>query len=144
MAKSRRNFWEYITEEHRNFMFRVFGTDDIYEIDRRDSDTINYSADILLPYICGDYGDEDSELAEDVIDFLYMVALPQVTNRHRKFMIRLFGTNNVAEIQRIDEKSGWNYVGNKIEPYLSGDDAVIRELADNIWMFVHAPYKVEV
>ena len=78
MAKSRRNFWEYITEEHRNFMFRVFGTDDIYEIDRRDSDTINYSADILLPYICGDYGDEDSELAEDVIDFLYMVALPQV------------------------------------------------------------------
>ena len=59
-------------------------------------------------------------------------------------MIRLFGTNNVAEIQRIDEKSGWNYVGNKIEPYLSGDDAVIRELADNIWMFVHAPYKVEV
>jgi len=144
VAKSRRNFWEYITEEHRNFMFRVFGTDDIYEIDRRDSDTINYSADILLPYICGDYGDEDSELAEDVIDFLYMVALPQVTNRHRKFMIRLFGTNNVAEIQRIDEKSGWNYVGNKIEPYLSGDDAVIRELADNIWMFVHAPYKVEV
>jgi len=97
VAKSRRNFWEYITEEHRNFMFRVFGTDDIYEIDRRDSDTINYSADILLPYICGDYGDEDSELAEDVIDFLYMVALPQVTNRHRKFMIRLFGTNNVGK-----------------------------------------------
>ena len=75
-----------------------------------------------MPYICGDYGDKDSELAEDIIDFLYMVALPQVTDRHRKFMIRLFVTNNVEEIQRVDEKSGWNYVGNKIEPYLSGDD----------------------
>ena len=41
MAKSRRNFLEYITEEHRNFMLRVFGTDDIYEIDRRDNETIN-------------------------------------------------------------------------------------------------------
>lgn len=122
MAKSRRNFLEYITEEHRNFMLRVFGTDDIYEIDRRDNETINYSEDRIMSYICGDYGDKDSELAEDIIDFLYMVVLPQVTDRHRKFMIRLFVTNNVEEIQRVDEKSGWNYVGNKIEPYLSGDD----------------------
>lgn len=144
MAKSRRNFLEYITEEHRNFMLRVFGTDDIYEIDRRDNETINYSEDRIMPYICGDYGDKDSELAEDIIDFLYMVALPQVTDRHRKFMIRLFGTNNVEEVQRVDEKSGWNYVGNKIEPYLSGDDVEIKELADDIWMFVHAPYRVEI
>ena len=144
MAKSRRNFRENITKEHRKFMLRVFGTDDIYEIDRHDNEAINYSEDRIMPYICGDYGDKDSELAEDVIDFLYMVALPQVTDRYRKFMIRLFGTNNVEEIQRIGEKSGWNYVGNKIEPYLSEDDAEIRELADDIWMFVHAPYRVEI
>jgi len=117
-GKITQNFREHITEEHRNFMLRVFGTDDIFEIDRRDNETINYSEDRLMPYICGDYGDKDSELAEDVIDFLYMVALPQVTDRHRKFMTDVFGTGNIEEIRKADEKSGRNYVDDKIEPFL--------------------------
>ena len=72
-----------------------------------------------------------------------MVDLPQVTDSHRNFMIKLFGTDNIEEIQRIDEKSGWNYVDDKIEPYRSGDNVEARELADDIEMFVHAPYSVE-
>ena len=93
MKKSRRDFRKYITEEHRNFMLRVFGTADIDEIDRRDAEIINYSDDKLMPYICGEYGEEDSELAEDITDFLYMAALPKVSDKHRKlacFKKRLF------------------------------------------------------
>ncbi len=143
MAKPRRKFREHITEEHRKFMRRFFGTADIEEIDRRDTETINYAEHMLMPYICGDYGDEDSEFAEDIIDFLYMSALPSVTDRHRKLMIELFRTDNIEEIRLIDEKSDWNYVDDKIEPYLSGDDAETREIADDIEMFVHAPYSIE-
>ncbi|MBO6202037.1 MAG: hypothetical protein J6O13_00775 [Selenomonas sp.] len=118
MKKSRRDFRKYITEEHRNFMLRVFGTADIDEIDRRDAEIINYSDDKLMPYICGEYGEEDSELAEDITDFLYMVALPKVSDKHRKFMMDVFGTDNIEDIRRIDEKSEWNYVDNKIKPEL--------------------------
>ena len=70
MAISRRHFREHITEEHRKCMLRVFGTDDIYEIDRRDNENVDYAADRLMPYICGGYGEANSELAEDIIDFL--------------------------------------------------------------------------
>lgn len=90
MAKPRKKWREYITEEHRKFMFRVFGTADIDEIDKRNTEAINYSEDKLMPYICGNYGEEDSELAEDIIDFLYMAALPKVSDKHRKFMVDVF------------------------------------------------------
>lgn len=142
MEKSRRNFREYITAAHRKFMLRVFGTADIDEIERRDNETINYAEDRLMPYICGDYGDEDSELAEDIIDFLYMAALPKVSDKHRKFMIDVFGTDCIEDIRQKDEKSDWNYVDEKIEPYLCGDDAEVKEIADDVEMFVHARYAV--
>ena len=48
------------------------------------------------------------------------------------------------EIRLMDAQSDWNYVDNKLEPYLCGDDAEARELADDIEMFVHAPYSVEI
>ena len=35
------------------------------------------------------------------------------------------------------------YVDEKIEPYLCGADAEARGIADDIEMFVHAPYSVE-
>ena len=143
MAAPRKNWREHITEEHRNFMLRVFGTADIDEIDKRDSETVNYSQDRLMPYICGEYGAADSELAEDIIDFLYMAALPKVSDKHRKFMVDVFGTDSIEEIRQRDEKSDWNYVDEKIEPYLCGDDDETRELADDMEMFVHAPYMVE-
>ena len=123
-------------------MLRVFGTADIDEIERRDNETINYAEDRLMPYICGDYGDEDSELAEDIIDFLYMAALPQVTDKHRKFMVAVFGTDSIEYIRQMDEKSNWNYVDKKIKSYLCGDDAELREIADDVDMFVHARYAV--
>ena len=79
MAEPYRNLTNHITEEHRKFMLRVFCTDDIYEVDRRDANAIGYAEEMLMPYICGDYGEEASELAEDIIDFLYMADLPRVT-----------------------------------------------------------------
>lgn len=123
-------------------MLRVFGTTDIDEIDRRNTETINYSEDELMPYVCGDYGEENSELAEDIIDFLYMAALPKVSDKHRKFMVDVFGTDSIEDIRQRDGKSNWNYVDEKIEPYLCGDDADLREMADDVEMFVHARYAV--
>ena len=35
-----------------------------------------------------------------------------------------------------------SYVDEKIGPYLCGDDAEIREIADDVEMFVHARYTV--
>lgn len=64
-----------------------------------------------------------------------------ITEEHRKCMLRVFGT--VEEIRRTDEKAGWNYVNNEIESYRSGDNVEARELADDIEMFVHASYSVE-
>lgn len=95
-----------------------------------------------MPYICGEYDEDGSELAENIIDFLYMTALPKVSDKHRKFMIDVFGTDSIENIRQTDEKSEWNYVDEKIEPYLSEDDAETREIADDIEMFVHAPYSV--
>lgn len=143
MEKSRPNFREHITEGHRNFMLRVFGTDDIYEIAKRDESAIGYAEDRLMPYICGNYGEGDSELAEDIVDFLYMAALPNVSDKHRKFMVDVFGTDSIEDIRQMDEKSDWNYVDEKIEQYLCGDDAEAREIADDIEMFVHVRYMVE-
>ena len=143
MAKSHRNFRDCINEEHQNFMHHVFGTADIDEIDRRDAEIINYSKDKLMPYICVDYGEDDSELAKDIIEFLYMTALPNVSDKHRRFMVDVFGTDSIEDIRQRDEKSEWNYVDEKIEPYLCGADAEAREIADDIEMFVHAPYSVE-
>ena len=60
----------------------------------------------------------------------------------RKFMMDVFGTDNIEDIRRIDEKSEWNYVDNKIKQYLSGDNDETRELADDIEIFVHAPYSM--
>lgn len=142
MATYRENIKNYITEEHRNFMLRVFATADIAEIDRRDESAIGYAEDKLMPYICGDYGEEDSELAEDIIDFLHMAALPKMSDKHRKFMVDVFGTNSIEDIWQRDEKSAWNYVDEKIEPYLCGDDDKARELADDIELFVHALYSM--
>ena len=142
MAKPRKKWREYITEEHRKFMFRVFGTADIDEIDKRNTEAINYSEDKLMPYICGNYGEEDSELAEDIIDFLYMAALPKVSDKHRKFMVDVFGTDSIEDMRQKVEKFDWNYVDEKIGSYLCGDDAEIREIADDVEMFVHARYAV--
>jgi hypothetical protein len=71
MAVSSKNWREYITEEHRELMLHAFGTTDIDEIDRRNTETINYSDNKLIPYICGDYGEENSELADDVEMFIH-------------------------------------------------------------------------
>ena len=143
MAVSSKNWREYITEEHRELMLHVFGTTDIDEIDRSNTETINYSDDKLIPYICGDYGEKKSELAEDIIDFLYMAALPKVTDKHRKFMVDVFGTDSIEDIRLRDEKANWNYVDEKIEQYLCGDDEDFRELADDVEMFIHARYAVK-
>lgn len=43
MAVSRKNWREYITKEHREFMLHVFGTTDIDEIDRHNTEIIDYS-----------------------------------------------------------------------------------------------------
>lgn len=143
MAVSGKNWREYITKKHREFMRCVFGTTDIDEIDRRNTEIINYSDEKLIPYICGEYDEENSELAEDIIDFLYMVALPKVLDKHRNFMVYVFGTDSIEDIRQRDEKSNWNYVDKKIEPYLCGDDAKLREIADDVEMFVHARYAVK-
>lgn len=55
-------------------------------------------------------------------------------------MVDLFDTDNIEEFRRMDEKSDWNYVDDKLEPYFSGYNVEVRELADNIAMFVHASY----
>ena len=143
MAVSRKNWREYITKEHREFMLHVFGTTDIDEIDRHNTEIIDYSDEKLIPYICGEYGEENSELAEDIIDFLCMAALPKVSDKHRKFMVDVFGTDSIEDIRQGDEKSNWTYVDEKIEPYLCGYDAELREIADDVEMFVHARYDVK-
>ena len=83
-----------------------------------------------------------AEISENIIDFLYMAALPKVSDKHRKFMIDVFGTDCIEDIRQKDEKSDWNYVDEKIEPYLCGDDAEVKEIADDVEMFVHARYAV--
>lgn len=143
MAGSRKNWRECITVEHRKFMLRVFGTADIDEIDKRDAETINYAEERLMPYICVEYGEEESELAEDIIDFLYMMALPKVSDKHRKFMVDVFGTDSIEDIRQRDEKSNWSYVDEKFDPYLSEDDTEAGEIANDVEMFIHAPYVVE-
>lgn len=85
---------------------------------------------------------EDSELTKDIIDFLYMAALPKVSDKHRKFMVDVFGTDSIEDMRQKVEKFDWNYVDEKIGSYLCGDDAEIREIADDVEMFVHARYTV--
>jgi len=65
-----------------------------------------------------------------------------ITAAQRKFMLRVFGTDCIEDIRQKDEKSDWNYVDEKIEPYLCGDDAEVKEIADDVEMFVHARYAV--
>jgi len=58
-------------------------------------------------------------------------------------MVDVFGTYSVEDIRQMDEESDWNYVDEKIEPYLYGEDAEAREIADDIEILIHAPYIVE-
>ena len=70
MAVSSKNWREYITEEHRELMLHAFGTTDIDEIDRRNTEIIDYSDEKIEPYLCGDDA-ELREIADDVEMFVH-------------------------------------------------------------------------
>ena len=57
-------------------------------------------------------------------------------------MLHVFGTTDIDEIDRRNTEI-IDYSDEKIEPYLCGDDAELREIADDVEMFVHARYAVK-